>query len=326
MAVIPVFEPLLGPYANGSAYTQIPYIPAPAAVWRRGDFLQFQTTLGAGTAIVTPSGGNGALAAFAGPTFGAPVSVSSTAAQTNSTGTVTVTGVVQASAPAASYFVTLTYTGAAAAESQTGTEFIVNCAAGFVFSVNVLAATAPAGTTNFGAYVGIYPSSEVLQQATKTTTATGTAYAIAYPLVNSVGVTRAATNQAANIVGMAVNSSLADFYSGPGGSFLVNENSLYGATNSYPPLQPAEVYLGYVVKLQFNQLVQISLIQPYTPALIGTTAGIAIQPNGFFAADNTQSNKVLTILGSVDGVASLVGNGTETSGKRVLAYFNSGLI
>jgi len=325
MATIPVFEPLLGPPANGTEYVQTPYILAPAAVWRRGDFLQLQTTLGSGTAILTPSGGTGALAAYAGPTFGTAVQVSSTTAQTNTAGTVTITGVVQASAPAQSYFVTLTYT-ATGQESQTGTEFIVNCAAGYVFSVNVIAATAPSGTTNYGAYVGVYPQSEVLQQATKTTTATGTAYSIAFPLVNSVGITRAATNQATNIVGLAVNSSLADYFSGPGGSFQVNENSLFGATNSYPPLQPAEVYLGYAVKLQFNQLIQISLVQQYTPALIGTTAGIAIQSNGFFAADNTQSNKVLTIYGSVDGVASLVGNGTETSGKRVLAYFNQGLI
>jgi hypothetical protein len=325
MAVIPVFEPMAGPFANGSAFIEAPYVPVPNAAWRRGDFLQLVTQLTNGTSIVTPSGGTGALATAAGPTFGAPVSVSSTAAQTNAAGTVTITGVASASAPAISYYVQLTYT-ATGAESQTGAEFVVNCAPGYVFSVNVPAGTAPAGATNYAFYASIYPSFEVLQQATTTTTATGTAFSASFPLANYRGANRAATNQATNVIGLAIEDSLSDYFTGPGGSFLVGVNSLFGASNQYPPLQPAETFLQYVIRPQFNQLYQVSLVQAYNPALVGTTAGLAIQSNGFFALDTTQSNKIMTIYGSVDGVASVVGNGTETSGKRVLAYFNGGII
>jgi hypothetical protein len=323
MAVLAFFEPQIAGLPGNSAPIVTPYIPAQNAAFRRGDFIQIVNTQGAGT-LAFPSGGLGALATFAGVNPGQSFQLSS-AASTFTVNGVTVSGVASGTAPALTYYVEVTYT-AAGAESLTGQEFVINCAPGVVPSINVATANRPAGATSFAVYAGLYPSSEVLQQATINTTATGTAYTLAYPLVNSQGINRSVTNPAGALVGMALNSSMADFYSGTGGSFQVNENSLFGATNAQNPLEPNETFLQYVVKFQNSQVIEMSFAQAWSPQYLGTTTGIALDPvTGFFVASGASSNKLLTIFGAADGVPSIQG-GNGDIGKRILVIFNSGIV
>jgi hypothetical protein len=327
VAAIKYFEPQWVGTPGLAAVPEVAYLPAVNAAFRKGDILQYITT---GT-LAFPSGGTGsttAISTAAGPTFGAPVNVSSTAAQTSADGNVTITGVSSAGAPAQSYYVQLTWT-ATSNESLTGAEFVVNCAAGYLFSVQANTTHEPTGTTNFAAYIGEYPQTEVLQQASTTTTATGSAYTIANPLTNSAGVNRSVTNPSSNIVGLAVNNSSQHFYSGTGGAFTVGDQSLFGATNSQPPLTPAEPYLVYVAKLQMPAILEISFVQAWSIMYVGQTAGLTLDTtSGVFVADTTASNKILNIIGGSDGVSigtSSVGTVGDT-GKRILVQFNGGTV
>src|SRR5271166_2741678 len=161
MALIPYFEPFYVGTGPINAVNQIPYPVAQNGIWRRGGFLINQTT-GTGGSAKLPQASSSTLLNVAGP-VGQSVTVTSTAAQTLVTNgnTVTITGVVSAAAPAASYYVELSFTAAGPIESLVSNEFIVNCAAGFIFSVNVSAAGAPATAANYAVYVGIYPGGEL---------------------------------------------------------------------------------------------------------------------------------------------------------------------
>lgn len=325
MALLSYFEPQWVGSSIYNAPSEVGYVKAQNAVWRQGSIL-----VQSSAAVTVPSGGLSTLAAAAGPvsnsgtfTTAGQTIVTSTVTSTG-TNVVTLTAITLAGAQAASYWAELTFT-AAGAESQTGPEFVVNCGPGIGFSVNVSTAGAPTGTTNYALYVGIVSQNEVLQQATKTTTATGATFSITAPLAFNKGILQAATNANSNIVGIAINTSDQYFVSGPGGATTVNNQSLFGATVSLPPTQPQELYLGYVAKLQ-NAYIEMSLIntQAWSPALIGSTFGLTVDASGFYVA-NPGGTACGVIIGGADGVPSIVGTAGDF-GKRIVVQFNVGLI
>jgi hypothetical protein len=254
----------------------------------------------------------------------------------------TVTTPALSGAPAQTYYIAATYTAAGPIESALGQVIVVNCAAGTGPSVTVNTAGAPAAATNFALYVGISPNSLVLQQATKVTTALGTAFATANPLANSIGVNRGSTNMNTSIVGLALHGSDA-FYAPPGlgglgGSFLAGQASQPigawvnpSALGSSP--DPGQALVAPLVN---SQPIEINLLQPYNDALVGTTAGITLDAtSGYFIADNTQTNLVFTIQSHPFGPA-LPGLSTASyqnplgalgdTGARVIGFFNQGVI
>lgn len=303
MATIQPWEPQYVGNPDFSAPLQVPVLVAPGAAWRRGDFIVSQTV---GT-ILTPAP-TGSMAATAGPALAA----------------VTVGSSASAGAPGGTYYCTVTYT-ATSNESLPSLEFPINVLPGFVPTVSVAAAGAPAAATNFAAYMALTPGYEALQQATRTTTALGATFTAANPLTNSVGMARAATN-AATLAGMAVNDSNENFYGGPGGSSNIGNQSLMGATMNQSPLTPNEAQLAYVMKLTGGAIVEINLrlnvANTWTPILAaqGAQVGLFYDPSGFPTADVGQANKVATILQGSDGVPSVVGTNGDI-GKRVQIQF-----
>jgi hypothetical protein len=319
LATLPIIAPRIYGYPGLDSPVIGSYFQQQAAAFREADFLALTTT----GSITTPSGGLSTLATYAGPSLGQNVSISSTAATTANN--VTITGVSTTGAPAATYYVQLTYT-ASGLESQTGTEFLVNCAAGYTFSVNVSATGAPSGTTNFAAYVATYSGGEALQQASKTTTATGSAFSISYPLTNSIGANRATTNASANIIGLAMADSAAQYVTGEGGSFTAGgPANLLGTWGNPAPLGPQDPQQTLVAKVGNGQPIEISLLQAWNNSLIGTSAGLLLTSAGYFVLDNTQSNKIITITDKIYGVPSDVGVAGDTY-ARVKAVFTSGTI
>jgi len=288
------------------------YVPAQLAAFRRGDLLQLITTGTIQAPPATTSGGTGALAGVAGPTASA-VTFSTTAS---------------AGAAAQTYFYVFTYANSAGTtESAPSQEFIYSVPAGYKPTVTVSATGAPSGATNYQVYTSVLPQQEVLQNTYTAPTALGTAYTVTVPLANNIGVNRGSTNMNTNIAGMAINSSAAVYYSGPGGSFSVNEQSPLGATNSYPPLEPAEIFMIPVIKLSYGTTLEMSLRQPlYQPVFGNATAGLYLDPiTGFWVADTSQSNKVLNILQASPGVPSIQGNVGDI-GARVRVQFNAGVL
>jgi len=303
VATLSYYEPFLASGGDYTSFPQVAYIPLQNSAWRRGSFMTYTTT---GTIVTPPGtgGGTGALLGVAGPAASA----------------VTIGSATVANAPGGTYYIVVTY-AATGAESGPSQEFIANVLPGNMPTVNVAAAGAPSGATSYNYYVGLYPATEVKQNGAIVTL--GTATTTPNPLTNNAGINQAATN-VATVYGLAVNSSLATFYSGPGGSFQVNEHALFGATNSAPPLTPAETYLGYVVKLFPYLPVEISLnvaSGAWSPMLIGTQVGLTLDATtGFFTADSTQSNKVATIVANADGDFRTLGQ-VGDYGKRVLINF-----
>lgn len=322
MAVLPAKGPAIKGVPGIDSPLPNSYFLAQGATWREAAIGQLITTgTTTGTTLAVSSG---TLANVAGPVFATPVSINSTAAVTN--GNITITGVVSAAAPAAIFYVYTTYTYAGPNESLPGPEFIVNVAAGFTFSVNVLAAGAPATATNFAVYVSTYEGGELLQQATKVTTALGTAFTIPFPLTNSVGVNKAPTNATGNIVGIGMHDSQSLWATGVGGGFTAGGiSNLLGAWMPPPPLGPVDPAQALFTSLVNEQPFEICLLQPWTNALIGTTAGITLDASGWHVADTSQTNKVLTIQGKAVGVASDVGNPGDTY-ARVYCFVNTGAI
>lgn len=312
MPDIPYFEPFYVGAGNFQAPIVENYVPVYGAAFRRGAFLALTTT---GT-IYNPLGGAdgfGTLVGVPGPTA-SEVIFGTTAS---------------AGKPAATYYVQVAYcdSGGETDESILSQEFVVNVPAGFELTVEVITAGAPSGYDYFNTYVSLFPGYEALAGSTHgSPTATGSALTIVYPLANSKGVTGAATNASASIVGMSINSSAAIFFSGVGGSTGTGEQSLFGATNSLPPLEPAEIFMAPVVKAGFGAIFEMSLVQAFYPNLIASTAGLTLDAtSGFYVVDNSQSNKILNIIGQSSGVPSVTGVPGQT-GCRVLVQFNSGTI
>ncbi len=319
MATLAILPPRVVGLAGLDSPTVASYNLAQGAAFREGDFLALITT---GT-IVTPAP-TGALATIAGPAIGQDFNLTSSSS-TFTIGNVTVAGSAVSGAPATSYYVIVTYT-ATGAESLTSQEFIVNCSLGVVPSITVLSANAPSGATNFAVYAGIYSGGEALQQATRTTTALGTAFTLAYPLTNNFGVNRAATNPSANIVGIAMHDSASIYVDGVGGSATANIGSPLGTWANLAPLGPPDPLQALVAKVTNSVPVDIALAQAWYPSLIGSTVGLALDlVSGYWTASTAGSNKVATIVFKDFGVPSLEGVAGDTY-ARVQIIFTSGVL
>lgn len=289
------------------------YLKAQNAAFKQGDFLQLVTT---GT-IVNPNP-NGSLALLAGPVMpnvnGSPV---------------TITNVATSGAVAQTYYIILTYVGAAAIESLPSTEFLFSSPAGFTPRINVTAAGSPATSTGTAAYVGLLPGTEAQQNASTNFTVNLTLPAT---LANYQGVNQATTNQAANIVGLAPHGSAAVWGLGVGGSSLAGGNgNVLGVTANPPPIGDPINFGVLVAKLLNQQPIVMSLVQPYYQNI--TSAGLLLDTvSGKFVLDTTQSNKIFTILSALDMIDTSNSSGgvnipgVGVAGRQVLGYFNSGVI
>lgn len=226
-----------------------------------------------------------------------------------------------AGAPGGTFFAYLTYT-ATSNESLPAGPYAFTVAPGNVLTINVASAGAPAAATNFAAYVSTVPTLECLQQATRTTTALGATFTCANPLTNSYGISGAATNVASGLIGIAASDSNAAFFSGIGGSASVGNASVFGALANYPPLDSIGAMAIPICKLA-GSLWEFSLVQPYSPALDRTTAGITLDATtGFYVVDTSQSNKIVTIQGASSGPSPFFGSVNDT-GARVRVTFSS---
>jgi hypothetical protein len=300
--------------------TIVGYNYAQAAAWRSGDFLQIINT---GT--ITAPNPNGSISTSVGPTVPSVQLVSSSTSVV--TGPVTIAASTSAGTAAQTYYVYLTYQGAANIEGVPGAEFIINAASGIVPTITVTNVGSPTNSTGTGVYVGTYPGGEV-QQAVTTFASTTT---LASPLTNNTGINRSVTNPSTLIVGLAINNSTQQFFSGTGGAFTVGDQSLFGATNSLSPLNPTESLLGYVISAASGTLFEISLKQAWYPSLVGSAkAGLTLDTtSGFFIADTSASNKVLNILRLATSVPvatpgiPVTGQVGDT-GARVIVSFASG--
>lgn len=322
MASLTYFEPqragspLLSPDVGAQ-------LPAQGATWLRGNFLIAQSTIG-GHAIVVPKP-IGSMANVPGPVGFNITLLSHFTTQT--VGNVTIAGHNSSGAPAATYYIFMTYDAAGPSESLAGPEFVVNCVAGIVPGVTVASTGAPSAATGTHIYAGIFSGSETQQDFPATNL--GSEAVLTSPLLTNYGLAQAPSNTTANIVGMAQNYNNSNYFSGTGGSVGVGLDSLFGATMDIPALTPQEVNLGYYDRLQFQQ-VEVNLVQPYYPALNGQPVGITLDPTtGFHVADTTATTCAtllrkadgaqITSQGGITGLQSL-GN-VGDSGARVIIQF-----
>lgn len=297
MAAVGYREPF--PYALGglTGVTWDRTIPKFGLFFRRGAILNNNTT---GT-ILTPVP-QGSMAALPGPPLSAITF-----------GTSAVAG-----APATSYYLYFAYT-ATTNESLVSGPFIQNVNAGFVPNLTVAAAGAPAAATNWAVFGSYTPTYEALQQATITTTALGSAFAFTNPLVNYTGAIQSASNVNTGIIGVAAADSNATFFSGAGGSVTVGNQSLFGATQSFPPLDSLGALAIPIIKLQ-NCLLEMSLVQPFFPGLINAAVGITLDAtSGWHVADTTATGTG-TIQSFVTGPPGFFGQVGDT-GARVRVAF-----
>jgi len=300
------------------------YNLAQNAAFAEGDIVRI-TTVGT---IVTPSGGvtsgGTSMVTQAGPSPGQNFNVSSTAAQTANN--VTITGVVSAGAAAASYYVILTYTNTTGSnESLSGIEFIVNCAAGYTFSTNVLAAGAPAAALTSAVYIGTYPGGEALQQATKYTTVFGVAFTTPVPLTNNAGINRAVSNSNTFLAGIAMADAYANFAVGVGGAFTAGGvQNVTGAWATPYPLMPGDPIQALVGYVGGGQPIEICLLQPWFGTLQGAVCGLTLTAGGVFVADTT-ATAIMAITDKVTGSVADVGGIGDTY-SRVKCVFTGGTI
>lgn len=217
-------------------------------------------------------------------------------------------------------------------ESLLSIPFVINAPAGILPIISVSATGEPSGADHFVAYVGVYPGSISLQQASRTTTATGGTYTFAYPLTNNTGVNQAVSNVNSKIVGIALMDSGAVYALGIGGSAAAGGyNQTLGIWANPPALgsSPEAIY-GYVASLLNNQPLEISLVQGWWPSLVGSSIGFTLDSSsGWFVAD-TGATAIGNITGKVTGAGQYasvddVGGGGET-GARVYIILTSGVI
>jgi len=174
------------------------YLKAQNAAFKAGDFLKLVTT----GSIVNPNP-NGSIATAAGPIMpnvaGSPV---------------TITAKATSGAVAQTYYIILTYVGAGSIESLASTEYVFSCAAGTTPRINVSSAGSPANSTGVATYIGLLPQTEAQQSAS---TNFGSNADTPATLSNYQGVNQCATNDNANIVGIALHGSDAVWATGVGG-------------------------------------------------------------------------------------------------------------
>jgi hypothetical protein len=197
-------------------------------------------------------------------------------------------------------------------------------------TVNVASAGAPASATNFAVYAGLYPDNLALQQATRTTTALGSTYTLVYPLTNSIGANRAASNVNSNILGIAMHDSAAEWAQGIGGALTAGTlTSRLGSWGNPAPLSDLTPIQALIAKLSSGTPIEISLKQAWSGALIGSTAGLTLdttqQAAGVFIADTTATT-CLTIDGIAGGAEVDDGGGVGDTGSRIIARITTGTI
>lgn len=293
-------EPIPYALAGYSGVTWDRTIPKPYNFFRRGAVLANSTT---GT-IATPSP-TGSMATTAGP-----------AASAITFGTTT-----SANAPAATYYLYFTYT-ASTNESLPSGPYIQNVNAGYVPNLTVASAGAPAAATNWAVYAAYIPSYEALQQATRTTTALGSAFALANPLTNYTGAIAAASSTNSGIIGVAAADSNANFFSGAGGSTAVGNTSNFGATQSFPPLDSIGALAVPIIKLQ-TCVLEMSLVQALYPALVGTAVGITLDATTGWHVADTSATACGTIQSFVTGPPGMFGQPSGDTGARVRVLFTA---
>lgn len=279
---------------------------APYAVWRRGDFLRLQT---AGSLVYPNPNG--------------------TLATTTPTATPTIGTTSSSGAPAQHLVAFYTYLDGSGGESLPSQEFSLYAPVGFENTVTVPTAGAPSAAADFALYVGTVNGQEWQQVAS---TALGSAATVPYPLTNYNGANRAATNQSTNIIGLAADDfdvTYARLASGgdPGAGY--SNRALFGNDETQPPSGSYEQYQGYYYSLS-GLTFEINLVQAWNYGLLQTTAGLLYSASyNTFAADTSQSNKVLTIVGKASGLDNpnyeSLGDVGDT-GARVICRFNSGLL
>jgi hypothetical protein len=286
--------------AGKQAFNVLSVPLAQSAIFRRGDILANVTT---GT-IAFPNP-NGSIATVA-PT--AAVTIGSTTAS----GT-----------PRQVLYGYYTYAGAGSIESLTSAEFNITNSSGNNATVTVPSAGAPAAATSWTLYVGLIEGGE-WQQVTGTSL--GSAATVPYPLTNSVGANRAATNASGNILGIALDDYDVN-YTDPNWRF--SNRAPFGADSSGPPMEALEQYMAKVYTLGGNQPFDMSVVQAY-PIASGATGGLLYSTTyNAFAFDTSQSNKILTYRLKVSGPTNPTYDSVGTAGDtgwRGQFYFNSGLV
>lgn len=275
----PVPVSIYGLPAGGEYLHQGTTFPAPGAIWSRGDILAQITT---GT-ITNPAPSGTGFITFTPSTVPTVVSAASASAAN----------------PAQTLYAFYTYVeSSGTAESQASPEFIINVTAGYTASVTVPEdGNYPAGTTKTNLYIGTLPGGE-WQQVAGTTLGVAAVVPV-YPLTNNIGANRAATNASASIIGYAVENVEVTFANraGSGGQAGNNLRALFGQDQSGPTGVGYEQYQGYYIDLN-NQLLVMSIVQAYYPSLIQSTFGLYYNvASQVFQADNSQSNKILTMVG-----------------------------
>lgn len=294
---IPYYEPQLAPSNSLLQPNTRLVTPVQNGSWKRGDIVYQQTV---GSITLPPGNGANALAGVAGP----PASA------------ITIANHASSGAPALPYYIICSYTDGGTGESQSSTEILYNCPAGYVPAVTVSSTGKPSAATDFNVYAGILPGTEVQQT---TATALGSASNLAYPLTNSRGANAISSNPSGSLLGLAQEGSARTFGAFPGGTYI-DPKSAFGATADFPPLAPTELYSLYLISL-VNQPLEISLSQAYAmnAGLQDTQVGLTVDATtGIVYADPAASNKVATITDIPQSVPALIiNNATASSGNAV---------
>jgi hypothetical protein len=215
-------------------------------------------------------------------------------------------------------------------ETQAGTEFILNVAAGLLPSINV---TGPGATTAgfFTVYAGLFSGAETRQSSSLSATATGAVFTFAFPLTNYAGINRAVTTPTANIVGLAIQDAALLYAANPGGSLNAGSPSYrIGVWGNPKPLAPGDPLQPLIASLEGNAPVEICLKQAWSDTLIGKAVGLTLDTNsGWFVAD-TSVTTIGTIVEKVTGASAPgpyddVGGPGDTN-ARVKIVLTSGVI
>ena len=131
-------------------------------------------------------------------------------------------------------------------------------------------------------------------------------------------VNKAAANAASGVVGLIQFGSVDIYYNSS-----ATDVTLFGVSTANTALMSSEPANVHLIAAHNFQPFEISLIQAWSPStqLGAAIAGINIDgTTGFFVADTTQTNKILNVIGAVDGpTRGTVGD----TFKRVIVTFTA---